>query len=253
MRNDYSPMAEFYEMVALHQVASSGGPLTAALAGLDPTAGPIVEIGAGTGRVTEVIAAAVPGGRIIAVEPSPTMRAVLTSRIAAVPHLRRQVTVVDGAAPDLVLPDTIGAAVVFGVAGHLSRNSRQVLWRRLRERLAPGGIIVIELMGVRSPRVIPPTLSIRESIGRQTYEWWVSGTPGGPDLMQFTTTWRVLHGRRLIREVSDSYDWYTLDTELLARESGMTGRRVSRPGGDVIPEIAVLSERTCLSAVSRLI
>jgi hypothetical protein len=70
--------------------------------------------------------------------------------------------------------------------------------------------------------------------------------------MRFTTTWRVLHGRRLIREVS-TYDWQTLDTELLARESGMTGRRVSRPAGDAVPEIAVLSERTRPSAVSRLI
>ncbi|WP_131787844.1 class I SAM-dependent methyltransferase [Protofrankia symbiont of Coriaria ruscifolia] len=242
MRDYYSPMAEFYEMVAARQIADSGPPLTAALAGLDPAAGPIVEIGAGTGRVTEVIAAAVPGGRILAAEPSVLMRAVLTSRIAARPELRPLVTVVDGAAPDLELPDVIGAAVVFGVAGHLPPEQRRLLWRRIRERLAPKGVIVVELMGAHTPRIIPPVRQIHDRIGRQTYEWWVSGEPGGPGLMRFTTTWRV-HGPdgRLVREVGDSYDWYTLDTDLLAREAEMVGRRTSRVGGAGSLEIVVLS------------
>ncbi|MEX5632625.1 methyltransferase domain-containing protein [Parafrankia sp. FMc2] len=242
MRDYYSPMAEFYEIVAARQVASSGPPLVAALTGVDPAAGPIVEIGAGTGRVTEVIAAAVPRARIVAAEPSALMRAVLTSRIAALPDLSPRVTVIDGAAPDLDLPDTIAAAVVFGVAGHLAPPARRALWRRLRERLAPDGVIVVELMGVRATRVIPPTLQIQERVGRQTYEWWVSGTPRGPDLMRFTTTWKVLgQGDQPVREVTDSYDWYTLDTDRLAAEAELTGRRISRLGSTILPEIAALS------------
>ncbi|MFY1632170.1 class I SAM-dependent methyltransferase [Solwaraspora sp. WMMB335] len=241
MRDYYSPVAEFYEMVAARQAASSGPALAAVLAGVDPTAGPVVEIGAGTGRVTEIIAAALPRARIVAVEPSAAMRAVLTSRVATDDTLRRRVTVVDAAAPDLPLPTTISAAVVFGVAGHLEEPARVRLWQRLRHRLAPGGVVVVELMGVRQPREIPPALSIRDSIGRHDYEWWVAGSPAGGDRMRFTTTWRVYRTGQLVREVSDSYDWHTLDSVRLARESGMVSRPAAATTGAGAPEVVVLA------------
>jgi len=234
-------MAEFYEIVADRQAASSGPALAAALAAVDPSTGPVLEIGAGTGRVTEVIAAALPTAAIVAAEPSAVMRAVLTSRVAADEDLRRRVTVVDGAAPDLDLPEVISAAVVFGVAGHLDEPARVRLWSRLRHRLAPRGVIVVELMGVRQPREIPPALSLRDSIGRHDYEWWVSGTPGPGTLMRFTTTWRVHRSGRLLREVSDTYDWYALDVDQLARESGMVCRPAAATTGAGTPEVVVLA------------
>jgi SAM-dependent methyltransferase len=241
VRDYYSPVAEFYEMVAARQAASSGPALAAVLAGVDPSAGPVVEVGAGTGRVTEIIAAALPAARIVAVEPSAAMRAVLTSRVATDDTLRRRVTVVDAAAPDLPLPPTICAAVVFGVAGHLDEPARVRLWRRLRSRLAPGGVVVVELMGVRRPRDIAPALSIRDSIGRHDYEWWVAGRPAGGDRMRFTTTWRVFRAGQLLREVTDSYDWYTIDTGQLARESGMVSRPAAAVTGAGAPEVVVLA------------
>jgi SAM-dependent methyltransferase len=236
----YTPAAEFYDMVAVRHTASSGPPLARLLTGLDTGHGPVLEIGAGTGRVTEVIAAALPDAEILAAEPSPVMRAQAMSRVARDPRLRRRVTVTDGSAQDMPLPDRLSAVVLFGVAGHLTAAERTALWRRLAERLPPGGIVAVELMGVSAPRVIPPTLSLRESIGRQTYEWWIGGEPAGGDAMRFTTTWRVLAGGRVVREVADSYDWHTFDTARLARESGLTVRRVAASGGEVIPEIGVL-------------
>lgn len=228
MRDYYSPMAEFYELVARRQAAASGPPLAAALSALPAGIGPVVEIGAGTGRLTEVIAAALPTAPIVAAEPSATMRAILTSRVASRPELRGRVTVVDGAAPGLALPPRIGAAVVFGVAGHLPGPDRVTLWRRLRERLAPGGIIVVELMGARALCVLPPTLTVVDTVGRRRYEWWVEGRPGGsPGLMRFTTTWRIYRGDTLTRVVDDSYDWWTQDPAELAAESGLNCADVS--------------------------
>ncbi|MFD0662832.1 class I SAM-dependent methyltransferase [Thermocatellispora tengchongensis] len=215
--------------------SSAAAPAERRAQGAGPGRGPILEIGAGTGRVTEVIAAALPTAEIVAMEPSPPMRAILTSRVADDPGLRERVTVVDTAAPDLPPLDRISAAVIFGVAGHLTEPERRTLWARLRERLAPGGVIVVELMGVRTPRTIPPTLSLRETMGRQVYEWWLAGEPLGPGLMRFTTTWRVLRDGRTVREVSDGYDWHTLDTAQIAREAGMTSRRIAHAGGEVTP------------------
>lgn len=241
IRGDYAPSAEFYELVAMRQVRSSGPPLRAALAGLDTGIGPVVEIGAGTGRVTEVIAAALPEAAILAFEPATPMRAILTSRIAADADLRDRVTVAPGRAPDLPLPDRISAAVVFGVAGHLDTDERRRLWSALTERLPPGGLIVVELMGVSAPRHIPPTLSLRETIGRQTYEWWVAGEAAGPDLMRFHNTWRVLREGEVVREVRDSHEWFTLDTARLAEESGLRALPNPRPAERSSPvELAVL-------------
>ncbi|QIZ39764.1 class I SAM-dependent methyltransferase [Saccharopolyspora sp. ASAGF58] len=241
MRGDYTPTAEFYELVADRQVRSSGPPLRAVLSDVDGSAGEVLEIGAGTGRVTEVIAEALPTARIVAAEPSPAMRAILTSRVATDDDLRARVRVTAQAAPDLDLPESLAAVVIFGVVGHLDADERRRLWRRLGERLVPGGVVVVELMGVRSPRDIPPTLSLTAVMGRQNYEWWVAGRPAGPDLMRFINTWKVRRGDVLVREITDSYEWYTVDTELLAAESGMTIRPVPRVVTDAAPvELAVL-------------
>lgn len=236
----YSTSAEFYEMVATRHTASSGPPLRRVLEGVDTSYGPVLEIGGGTGRVTEVIASALPQAEIIVAEPSATMRAMLTSRVARNPDLRRRVTVVDGAAQDLPLPEKLSAVVIFGVAGHLTVPERVALWKRLAACLPDGAPIVVELMGVSSPRVIPPVMSLRETIGRQTYEWWIGGEPTEGDAMRFTTTWKVLSDGRTVREVTDSYVWHTFDVARLAAEAGMTSRRITEAGGQAIPEIGVL-------------
>ncbi|MGW3473801.1 class I SAM-dependent methyltransferase [Saccharopolyspora sp. NPDC000995] len=241
MRGDYTPTAEFYELVADRQVRSSGPPLRAVLSDVDVDAGVVLEIGAGTGRVTEVIADALPGARIVAAEPSPPMRAILTSRVAADDDLRERVTITAQSAPDLDLPPRLAAVVIFGVVGHLDASERTRLWRRVSERLVPGGIVVVELMGVRTSRQIPQTLSLTAQLGRQRYEWWVAGRPAGPDLMRFTNTWKVHRDDVLVREVSDSYEWYAVDTELIAAESGLPTRPVPSVVSEVAPpELAVL-------------
>lgn len=52
------------------------------LANVDPAAGPILDIGASTGIGTRTIAELVPAADIVAVEPSPSLRAGLFSRLA---------------------------------------------------------------------------------------------------------------------------------------------------------------------------
>jgi SAM-dependent methyltransferase len=236
----YTPAAEFFDLVGHRHVASSGPAVRAALAGLDTSHGPVVDIGAGTGLVTEIVAATLPDVEIVAAEPSPGMRAILTSRVFGNPELRRRVTVTAEAAQELALPDRISAALLFGVAGHLTLAERKDLWQRLADRLPAGGIVVVELMGVDTPRTIPFTRMLCESLGRQTYEWWIAGEPAGGDVMRWHTTWRVYADGHLVRTVEDSYDWATFGVAQLARESGMTSRQITHAGGGVTPEIGVL-------------
>jgi phospholipid N-methyltransferase len=239
----YSASAEFYELVAARQAQSSGPALRAALAGVDAAAGPVLEIGAGTGRITEVIADALPDAEIVAAEPAAEMRAVLTSRAYADPALRRRVTVTPDSAQRIAAAGGDGpicAAVVFGVAGHLDTAERVALWRALAARLPAGGPIVVELMGVATPRVIPPVRLLRERVGEQVYEWWSSGEPCGEDVMRFDTTWKVFAAGSLVREVRESHRWHTLTATQLAAESGLAAERITQVDGQATAEITVL-------------
>ncbi|RII84937.1 class I SAM-dependent methyltransferase, partial [Clavibacter michiganensis subsp. insidiosus] len=205
---DYSPGAEFYDLVARRHTEALAGVLAEALAGApagtaagtDADPGTVVELGAGTGRVTRLLADLVPDAPILAAEPSPVMRAVLRSRVHEDPALRRRVTIRPETAQELVLPDRIRAVVLIGVAGHLGSDDRADLWRRCLERLVPGGAVVVDLMGT-SARSLPPTRLLRERIGTQDYEWWTTAEHGRDGATRFTTRWLVLDGARTVREV----------------------------------------------------
>ncbi|GLY32365.1 class I SAM-dependent methyltransferase [Kineosporia sp. NBRC 101731] len=235
----YGDMAEFYELVAEQQAQRSGPLLREALAGLTAEGGTAVEIGSGTGRITEIIAETVTDADILAVEPAPGMRAVLTSRLAG--PLGSRVTVSTDAAPDLALPEQIRAAVVFGVAGHLDASGRTRLWSRLRERLMPGGVVVVELMGVRSTRPLSEACQLRSRVGDLAYEWWVGGTPMDEGTMRFSSRWIVRDDRgRVTREVRGGYVWHAVGVEELVRESGMHVETLGARTGSGMPEVAVL-------------
>ncbi|MEZ3179573.1 class I SAM-dependent methyltransferase [Streptomyces pimonensis] len=236
----YTASAEFYEMVAARHVRTSAGPLAAALAGVDTARGPVVEIGAGTGRITAVIARTLPGVPIIAAEPSVPMRAMLTSRVFGDEDLRKRVTVVAEPAQKLTLPDTVSAVVIFGVVGHLARAERVDLWRNLRGRLPEGGPIIVELMGVGTARRVPPFRMLRETIGEQTYEWWTEAEPLEGEVMRWRTSWKVFRRGELVRTNSDTYDWENLSLEQLAQEAGMSSSLVSAAGVPGSPEIGRL-------------
>jgi SAM-dependent methyltransferase len=236
----YSPAAEFFDLVGHRHMVTSTPVLRSALTGLDTGHGPVVDIGAGTGLVTTAIAQILPAARIHAAEPSPNMRAALTSRVFSDPDLRERVTVLPEPAQEVPLPDSISAAVVFGVAGHIPRAERVELWRRLADRLPPGGIVLVELMGVDTPRTIPYVRMCREPLGEQVYEWWISGEPVGPGTMRWRTQWRVLRAGELVRTVDDEYDWETFGVDRLAQESGLTFRRLPGGGREATPEIGVL-------------
>lgn len=233
MRSDYSAAAEFYELVADRQARISGPALGAALAGVDTAAGPVVEIGAGTGRITETIAEVLPGVRVLAAEPCAPMRAVLTARVLR-GDLRGRVTVVAEPAQTAQLPERISAAVVFGVVNHLAPSERVDLLRRLAERLPPGAPIVLELMGGTRARPIRRTRILRESIGGLVYEWWGSAEPVTDRRLHWRTTWKVLRGEELVRLVREDYDWELVGLDELAEGAGLRSRLLG-------PEIGVLT------------
>lgn len=229
----YSPTAEFYDLVGGQHWAHSDPALASALAGIDTGHGPVLDLGAGTGRTTEAIGRVLPDARIVAVEPSPGMRAVLTSRVVRDPDLRPRVTVVAARAQETELPERLSAAVICGVLGYLDREERAGLWHRLLERLPAGAPIVVELMALGTPQSVAPMRIARQRLGDQDYEAWLSGEPCGPDRMRWSATWRVLNGEKLVREVDVTHEWYTFGIQDLAAETGLTAKQLT-------PELGVL-------------
>ncbi|NDZ74056.1 Gfo/Idh/MocA family oxidoreductase [Streptomyces sp. SID10362] len=240
----YSPSAEFFDLVAAEHTATASAPAVATLlADADLSAGPVVDIGAGTGLVTEAVARARPDAEIIACEPSVGMRAVLTSRVFSDADLRTRVTVTADAAPDLDLPDRISVVLLCGVLGHLDADARARLWRRLNRRLAPGGLVVVELMQFERPSTLPETRLATATAGRHRYEWSFAGAPDETEdgVMRLRSTWRVYRdgARQPEREVHDSYRWTPFALADVVAESGMTARTLpTRPGA---PPLAVLT------------
>ncbi|MFF0647092.1 Gfo/Idh/MocA family oxidoreductase [Streptomyces tendae] len=240
----YTPSAEFFDLVAAEHTATASAPAVAALlADADLSTGPVVDIGAGTGLVTEAVARARPDAEILACEPAVGMRAVLTSRVFSDPDLRSRVTVSADAAPDLDLPDQVSVVLLCGVLGHLDADGRARLWRRLNRRLAPGGLVVVELMQLEEPSALPEARLATATAGRNRYEWSFGAAPDETEdgVMRLHSTWRVYRedATEAEREVHDSYRWEPFGLKDLVAESGMTARTLpTRPGA---PPLAVLT------------
>ena len=94
--------------------------------------GVVVDLGAGTGKLTRLLPAT--GARVVAVEPVPEMRAKL---VAAVPG----VDVMDGTAEELPFADGAADVVVVATAFHWFNHARAL--PEIHRVLRPGGHLVL--------------------------------------------------------------------------------------------------------------
>ena len=72
--------AEFYDLLETAMWDNFGLQMLDVLASVDPADGPIIDVGSGTGIGLAYLRAAVPGARLIAIEPSKAMRVALHTR-----------------------------------------------------------------------------------------------------------------------------------------------------------------------------
>ena len=110
----------------------------------DDHGGPVLELGAGSGRVTQALAAA--GHRVLAVEPSATMRARGAARLAAA-GLDERVTWIDADMRTLDLGAVVPLAIAaFHTLMHLaSLDEQDAALRAVRTHLVPGGAFATDV------------------------------------------------------------------------------------------------------------
>lgn len=225
MTDDYAAAAEFYDLMATPYVAGVEPVLTQLLAGVDTIAGPVVDIGAGTGLSTVLVADALPDAQIVAVEPAAAMRAVLLSRLAARRDLRARITVLPSGFLDTSLPDRCAAVVALGVIGHFDAAGRARVWAAIAQALAPGADAVIEVQRPGRVEVSPERRYTTARAGDLRYEGWSRADPVDAESLIWRMTYRTYHGDRLVQEVTTRHRVWPADPDRLTAEARAVGLR----------------------------
>ncbi len=227
MNDQYRESAEYIDIMSRDAWRELAPLLAEALEG---AAGPVVDLGAGSGLGTLVIAKALPHAEIIAVEPSSGLRAVLLSKVYGDSELARRVTVLDTDAQHATLPDRLGAVTAMNMIGHLDRADRRALWATLAKRLAPRAPIVLNLQPPGSAIAMPDTRFTEIPIGRRTYEGWGRAEPHGADAVTWHMRYRVLENGAPVGERAVDYRWWIVTEDDLRAETAEFGFTV-RPIG----------------------
>ncbi|WP_051022599.1 class I SAM-dependent methyltransferase [Nocardia pneumoniae] len=227
MTDDYAAAAEFYDLMATPYVAGVEPVLARMLAEVDTIAGPVADIGAGTGLSTMLVADALPDARIVAVEPAAAMRAVLLSRLAARKDLRARITVLPRGFLDTRLPTGCAAVIALGVIGHFDPATRTRVWNAIADSLAPGADAVVE---VQRPGRVEPSAERRYTTARAgdlRYEGWSRADPVDAESLVWRMTYRSYDGDQLVQEVRTEHHVWPADADRLTAEARTAGLRLA--------------------------
>ncbi|MFG1955186.1 methyltransferase domain-containing protein [Micromonospora sp. NPDC048830] len=224
MTDEYSTSGEFLDILSRDAWAALREPVTSALRGIDPAVGPLIDLGAGSGRGTLLLAELAPSAFVLAVEPSLVQRAVLLARLADDPVLAEHVSVIAQRAETAQLPDAIGGVLAMNMIGHLGPDDRRQLWRRLGDRMGPEVPLVVNLQAPARVEAIPDADFAAVRIGSCTYEGGGRAEPDGPEAV----AWHMRYGVRdqkgdLVSEAAATYRWYVLDEQTLLAELAEVG------------------------------
>lgn len=228
----YAVVAQYYDALAAEGHALVDAQIAAALRGLETQHGPVVDIGAGTGLTTRVIADALPDAEILAIEPDASMRCGLMTRLWCDTELRRRVTILPLPALEVALPDVISGVVASASLVHFSAEERQRLWTMLARRLAARGRIIAEIQCPEAVDV-PERLMASATVGRVEYQGWAQARAVGPDSQLWRMTYRATtDGVETSRHVTAFVCW-TASARQVAAEAVRAGL-VAEPVGDLV-------------------
>jgi hypothetical protein len=222
---EYAGSAEYLHLLSAAMWTSLRPRVTAALCGVDPQAGPVVEWGAGTGLGTDVLLDVL-GNDVLTAEPAAELRGILLARLADRGALGR-VTVHPGTASDLPLPDRLAGIVGLNMIGHLAADERARLWADAVARLAPGGPVVLNVQPPETAIAVPPFPWFGTTVGELTYEGRGEAHRVGPGLVQWRMSYRTRRGNSVLTEAHAEYDWYVLSAPELAAELAAAGLDVT--------------------------
>ena len=212
--------AEFYDLLETAMWDTFGLQMLDVLADVDPTAGPVIDVGSGTGIGLAYLRAAVPGARLLAIEPSKAMRVALHTRLAEFTELREQTTVIPTKFGEAPLPERASAMVLSALLGHLTDGERRRLWTFVAERMPPGAPVVVGIVPPDRPLIVDLVKYRERAVGDLSYEGWQSGVPLDDRRMSWTMTYKVVHRSNgaVIAEYTATAPWHCDGVDDVRRE-----------------------------------
>ncbi|MGK5530440.1 class I SAM-dependent methyltransferase [Streptomyces sp. URMC 129] len=206
------------------------GPLTAELRALTARSGPVVDVGAGSGRGVRLVRSALPGVPVLAVEPSPALRTALFARLMDDPGACRDVTVIAAGAEEFDMPPGLRGLLAFNVMGHLPPPERRRLWQRIATCLAPGGAAFVNNLPPHTATAVPPSRGGAFRAGDLRHEGWAEAEPAGEDCLTWHMTYTTLRDGRCVSSIRVDYHWWVVTEEELRAEWAAHGLRARTAG-----------------------
>lgn len=189
----YDANAEYYDLITGDRFAQ----LAAVVDGWTPELDvevdlPVLDIGAGTGRMTRHLARRLAPRPVVSVEPSRGLRAVLVTRLMDDGALADRVTVLPLTLAEALphLPERIAGGVAFGMVPHLSPAERRQLLEGLAERLDPGGSLLLEVMPPYTADPVPLTPMGTFTSGGHVIDCTMQAEQTGASQLEWTMRYR---------------------------------------------------------------
>lgn len=230
----YAVNGEWYDAVSASMWTPLGPALARVLAPLGVAEGTVVDLGAGTGLGTQVLARSAPGCEVLAIEPSASLRTGLMSRVVADDDLRSRVTVLcDLGGAIASLPPSLAGFSALNMLGHLDASARRLLWQVLGERLEPGGLAVVGLQPPGRPETVPERDFGGQQVGRRSYGGSARAEPSGPGQVTWHLRWTCRQDGVVVEERRASSTWWTVSAADLERETSVAGLRCTVADADL--------------------
>jgi hypothetical protein len=227
----YAATAGAYDLFSASHRPAQLAALRRLLPELRPEAGPILDVGAGSGANGAWVLEALPRARVLALEPSRAMRSLMLARIASRPDWFERVTVRPEDFFSATLPPRIGGAILLGVIGHFDAGERAAVLAELAARLPPGGAALLDLQQPESPQRVEPFEFTAARIGELAYRGIAEAWPRDRERMRWRMTYLVLEGERVLTEETSELDYRHPSPAALAAEAGQVGMRVEQLDG----------------------
>lgn len=225
----YAATATAYELFNAPYRRAQLQALDALVPRLRPQAGPVLDIGCGPGQNSIWLLDAVPDAQVLAIEPSPAMRALAMQRISGRDDTER-ITLWPGDLTSAPLPDRIGGAVLLGVLGHLDPSARGDLCARLAARLPDDTAVLLDLQLPEEPTEVAEAEFARSTIGALAYVGVMSAHPVGGEVMEWTMRYQTWHGEDLLTEEVAVHRYHHPARATVIREAAAHGLRLDRLG-----------------------
>lgn len=226
----YGATAGTYDLFAAADRPRVLTALDALLPRLLPQAGPVLDVGAGSGLNLAVLLDHISDVRVVALEPSPAMRALALAKVAANPTWFERVTVRPEDFFSASLPDVIGGALLLGVIGHFDPGERAAVLAELAARLPDNGVALVDLRSPERPCRIEPDEFTAAQIGELTYRGIDEAWPVDTELMRWRTTRLTLEGERVLIEDTAEHEYRHPAPGIVAAEAEQVGLRMEPAG-----------------------